>query len=120
MDNDDLMPSRPANHHWHYAPWLSWLQRPTVKRTVQSEGREFEPHWGRVFTHACANLLFWDQQRGLIHLGGNNVHSQRFGLFVEDANTAKYNVFVPLFSHGLTIPASVELIASTRKVTRHM
>ena len=56
MDNDDLMPSRPANYHWHYAPWLSWLQRPTVKRIVQSEGREFEPHWGRVFTHACANL----------------------------------------------------------------
>ena len=27
-----------------YAPWLSWLQRPTV---MASEGREFEPHWGR-------------------------------------------------------------------------
>ena len=31
------------------APWLSWLQRPTVRlrNHPQSEGREFEPHWGR-------------------------------------------------------------------------
>ncbi|KAK0436937.1 hypothetical protein EV421DRAFT_1096757 [Armillaria borealis] len=28
------------------APWLSWLQRPTVKS--QSEGREFEPLWGSM------------------------------------------------------------------------
>ncbi len=28
-----------------YAPWLSWSQRPTVT-IKQSEGREFEPHWG--------------------------------------------------------------------------
>ena len=34
------------------------------------------------------SFIVLDQQRGLIHLGGNNVHSQRFGLFVEDANTA--------------------------------
>ena len=27
------------------APWLSWLQRPTVT-SRQSEGREFEPHRG--------------------------------------------------------------------------
>ena len=33
------------------APWLSWLQRPTVS-SKQSEGREFEPHWGSVsFAH---------------------------------------------------------------------
>jgi hypothetical protein len=29
-----------------HAPWLSWLQRPTVKYYGASEGREFEPHWG--------------------------------------------------------------------------
>ena len=30
------------------APWLSWLQRPTVT-PMTSEGREFEPHWGSSF-----------------------------------------------------------------------
>ena len=29
------------------APWLSWLQRPTVT-IKQSEGREFEPHGGSI------------------------------------------------------------------------
>ena len=34
-----------------HAPWLSWLQRPTVilYQESQSEGREFEPHWGSLF-----------------------------------------------------------------------
>ena len=40
------------------APWLSWLQRPTVtvlrkcesaSEYRESEGREFEPHWGSVW-----------------------------------------------------------------------
>jgi hypothetical protein len=38
-----------------HAPWLSWLQRPTVKYelffTWSSEGREFEPHWGSYFAY---------------------------------------------------------------------
>ena len=34
-----------------HAPWLSWLQRPTVilYQESLSEGREFEPHWGSLF-----------------------------------------------------------------------
>ena len=41
-----LFRSRPLSFN---APWLSWLQRPTVRlrNHPQSEGREFEPHWGR-------------------------------------------------------------------------
>ena len=37
-------------HGWTLirAPWLSWLQRPTVI-PLASEGREFEPHWGSLF-----------------------------------------------------------------------
>ena len=37
------------------APWLSWLQRPTVTNW-QSEGREFEPHWGSIFLMDSQNL----------------------------------------------------------------
>ena len=42
--------SRPLSFN---APWLSWLQRPTVRlrNHPQSEGREFEPHWGRAFLY---------------------------------------------------------------------
>ena len=37
------------------APWLSWLQRPTVTYGT-SEGREFEPHWGS--TSFCQDAIF--------------------------------------------------------------
>ena len=39
------MPITATNPEWLYAPWLSWLERVTVK--LPSQGREFEPLWGR-------------------------------------------------------------------------
>ena len=41
-----------------HAPWLSWLQRPTVTHHT-SEGREFEPHWGSHFEYDLRKVLFF-------------------------------------------------------------
>ena len=47
-----------------YAPWLSWLQRPTViphqcSRSL-SQGREFEPHRGSCFFHTIGLQLTYE------------------------------------------------------------
>jgi hypothetical protein len=65
------------------APWLSWLQRPTV--TVwyaTSEGREFETHWGSHFCSLDLDVWVGDIERVKLETWANYFSSQFFAFFL--------------------------------------
>ena len=74
----DTLPS--SSNTWNTktcAPWLSWLQRPTVSfasASKQSEGREFEPHWGSsVYEFLFLFSFFFFKFLGLSVLDNNPI-----------------------------------------------